>query len=107
MALIAVPLIAAGACKKGDETVAVINYIFLNPKSPLVLVQGSDTTVHISGGTPPFSVVKHAKAPFAFDSLKGSTLFLTAGVPGSTKVVIGDAASPQQQAEMQLTITAQ
>ena len=97
-------MVLLAGCKK-DETVAVVNYVFITPRT-MIMSSGRDTTASLSGGTPPYSIVGHAKFPTVKDSLSGSTLFIHAGSPGSTSIVVGDSAKPPQTAELQITVSA-
>jgi len=63
--------ILSNGCKK-DETVSVVNYVFVTPRT-IIMEAGRDTTASLSGGTPPYSIVSHAKFPTVSDSLVRST----------------------------------
>lgn len=90
-------------CTKEEQAV-IPNYLFAKPNS-LSLKVGTDTTVTLSGGNPPYVLVGYPKANVArVDTLIDNRLFIHAIGQGSTSVKIGDSETSQKIAVVSIIV---
>ena len=104
MACVIVAILMFAGCKKDQQGITGPNYLYATPGAVTVM-KGRDTTTTISGGTPPYIILRHAKSPYAHDSLSGNNLMVYGDNQGGTSVVVGDAANPQNTLEIPVTVT--
>ena len=91
------------SCNKNQPEVTGPAYLYATPGS-LTVVAGRETSATVAGGQPPYYIVRHAKSPYAHDSLQGNTLTVYGDVPGGTSAVLGDASTPQKTLDVPITI---
>lgn len=98
----AAALLAGASCQKQPSAV-VANFLYATPNAVTILA-GSDTTVALSGGIPPYSIVLAPKSVVATATLDGSTLLVHGVGPMLTKVIVGDNNEPQNTASVSITV---
>ena len=101
-AFLASSLVVIG-CNKNQPEITGPTYLYATPGS-LTVVAGRDTSAAVAGGKPPYSILRHAKSPYAHDSLDGNTLIVYGDIPGGTSTVLGDASTPQKTLDVPITI---
>ena len=96
-------VVLALGCKK-EESVIVANYLFATPHD-ITMTQGSDTTVLLSGGVRPYTILQSPKANIADVQLHGDTLLIHAALStGSDHIKAGDAAPSQNTVVIPLIV---
>ena len=84
------------SCKDaGSEVPITLPAILITSADTVVSVPSDTTSVSISGGTAPYSIVTAPSSSVAVASVTGSTLRVIGAGTGSTGVAVGDAATPQ------------
>jgi len=92
------------ACKQENEEPVIPNYVFATPSS-LTMVEGSDTTVSLSGGIPPYTILQSPKANIASISLSDATVHIHSALSsGTDKIRIGDSAPSQNSVTVPIVV---
>ncbi len=92
------------ACQK-QPAAPVANFLYATPNA-VTMAAGSDTTVALSGGVPPYAIVQSPKSVVATASVYGATLLIHGVGPMLTSVVVGDNDAPQNKASVSITVLA-
>lgn len=93
------------ACNKEQEPVVAVNFISATP-SEVTLAPNQDTTVAISNGTPPYTLLQGPKANVASASLDGTVLSIHGVGMGGSSATVGDNASPQNTVRISIVVSA-
>ncbi len=93
------------SCNKNQPEITGPTYLYSTPGS-LTVVAGREASATVAGGKPPYYILRHAKSPYAHDSLEGNTLTVHGDIPGGTSTVLGDASTPQKTLDVPITIVA-
>ena len=101
-ALLASSLIVI-SCSKDQPGIAGPAYLYATPGS-LTVFAGRETSATVAGGKPPYYILRHAKSPYAHDSLNGNMLTVYGDIPGGTSTVLGDASTPQKTLDVPIII---